>query len=131
MLAQTFHEDYDAIELIDTFREYDEGQSAEVMTDMLESYIKGVRLQSVYAEVGNYNENKQDKARRLWEYAEWLAGFTLKSCSFVDVAATSRSVSRGTAGARRKRNARPPLVCPASTSRIWMRSMPDVTCEVS
>ena len=44
VLAQTFHEDYDAIELIDTFREYDEGQSAEVMTDMLESYIKGVRL---------------------------------------------------------------------------------------
>lgn len=41
VLAQTFHEDYDAIELIDTFREYDEGQSAEVMTDMLESYIKG------------------------------------------------------------------------------------------
>ena len=37
VLAQTFHEDYDAIELIDTFREYDEGQSAEVMTDMLES----------------------------------------------------------------------------------------------
>ena len=41
VLAQTFHEDYDAIELIDTFREYDEGQSAEVMTDMLESYING------------------------------------------------------------------------------------------
>ena len=90
MLAQTFHEDYDAIELIDTFREYDEGQSAEVMTDMLESYIKGVRLQSVYAEVGKlYNENKQDKAEKtLREYAEWLAGFTLKSSSFVDVAAT-------------------------------------------
>ena len=65
VLAQTFHEDYDAIELIDTFREYDEGQSAEVMTDMLESYIKGVRLQSVYAEVGKlYNENKQDKAEK-------------------------------------------------------------------
>ena len=90
VLAQTFHEDYDAIELIDTFREYDEGQSAEVMTDMLESYIKGVRLQSVYAEVGKlYNENKQDKAEKtLREYAEWLAGFTLKSTSFVDVAAT-------------------------------------------
>ena len=42
VLAQTFHEDYDAIELIDTFREYDEGQSSEVMIDMLESYIKGV-----------------------------------------------------------------------------------------
>ena len=57
---------------------------------MLESYIKGVRLQSVYAEVGKlYNENKQDKAEKtLREYAEWLAGFTLKSSSFVDVAAT-------------------------------------------
>lgn len=133
MLAQTFHEDYDAIELIDTFREYDEGQSAEVMTDMLESYIKGVRLQSVYAEVGKlYNENKQDKAEKtLREYAEWLAGFTLKSSSFVDVAATFKERFERNAGARRKRNARPPLVCPASTSRIWMRSMPDVTCEVS
>ena len=36
-----------------------------------------------------YNENKQDKAEKtLREYAEWLAGFTLKSSSFVDVAAT-------------------------------------------
>lgn len=88
VLAQTFQEDYDAIELIDTFREYDEGQSAEVMTDMLESYIKGVRLQAVYAEVGKlYNENRQDKAEKaLREYAEWLAGFTLKSTSFIDVA---------------------------------------------
>ena len=90
VLAQTFQEDYDAIELIDTFREYDEGQSAEVMTDMLESYIKGVRLQAVYAEVGKlYNENRQDKAEKaLREYAEWLAGFTLKSTSFIDVAQT-------------------------------------------
>ena len=81
VLAQKFQEDYDAVELIDTFREYDEGQSAEVMTDMLESYIKGVRLQAVYAEVGKlYNENRQDKAEKtLREYAEWLAGFTLKN----------------------------------------------------
>ena len=43
VLVQKFQEDYDAVELIDTFREYDEGQSAEVMTDMLESYIKRER----------------------------------------------------------------------------------------
>ena len=57
---------------------------------MLESYIKRVQLQSVYAEVGKlYNENKQDKAEKtLREYAEWLVGFTLKSTSFVDAAAT-------------------------------------------
>ena len=90
VLTQTFQEDYDALELIDTFREYDEGQSSEVMTDMLESYIKGVRLQAVYAEVGKlYNQNQQPKAEKaLREYAEWLAGFTLKSSSFIDVGAT-------------------------------------------
>ncbi|WP_289764441.1 DnaB-like helicase C-terminal domain-containing protein [uncultured Duncaniella sp.] len=90
VLVQTFQEDYDAIELIDTFREFDEGQSAEVMTDMLENYIKGVRLQAVYAEVGKlYNESRQDKAEKtLREYAEWLASFTLKNSSFVDVAET-------------------------------------------
>ena len=90
VLVQTFQEDYDALELIDTFHEYDEGQSAEVMTDMLESYIKGVRLQAVYAEVGKlYNESRQDKAEKtLREYAEWLAGFTLKNTSFIDVADT-------------------------------------------
>lgn len=92
VLSQTFREDYDALELIDTFRECDEGQSCEVMTDMLEGYIKGVRLQSVYAEVGKlYNQNQQAKAEKtLREYAEWLAGFTLKSSSFIDVAATFR-----------------------------------------
>lgn len=90
VLVQTFQGDYDALELIDTFREYDEGQSAEVMTDMLETYIKGVRLQAVYAEVGKlYNENRQEKAEKtLSEYAGWLAGFTLKSSSFIDVAET-------------------------------------------
>lgn len=90
VLTQTFREDYDALELIDTFREYDEGQSGEVMTDMLEKYIKGVRLQSVYAEVGKlYNQNEQQKAEKtLREYAEWLSGFTLKGSSFIDVAAT-------------------------------------------
>lgn len=90
VLLQTFREDYDALELVDTFREYDEGQSSEVMTDMLEAYIKGVRLQSVYAEVGKlYNQNQQGKAEKaLREYAEWLAGFTLKNSSFIDVAAT-------------------------------------------
>lgn len=90
VLAQTFREDYDATELIDTFREYDEGQNTEVMTDMLEAYIKGVRLQSVYAEVGKlYNQSQQEKAEQtLREYAEWLAGFTLKNSSFTDVAET-------------------------------------------
>ena len=90
VLSQVFHEDIEALEIIDEFREYDDGHSIEAMTDMLESYIKAVRLQKVYAEVGKlYNENQQSKAEEvLRNYAEWVSSFTLKSSSFVNVAET-------------------------------------------
>jgi len=90
ILTQSFSNDYDAIELINTFREYDGEHNPEVITDMLESYIKGVRLQAVYSEVGKlYNQNKQEQAEeKLKQYAEWLSGFTLKTLSFIDVAKT-------------------------------------------
>lgn len=90
VLSQAFSDDYDVIELIDTFQEYETDANAEVVLDMLETYIKGVRLQSVYNEVGKlYNQSKQDKAEALLkEYAEWLSGFTLKSSAFVDVGKT-------------------------------------------
>lgn len=90
VLSQQFNGDYDAIELIDTFRECDGEKNQEVILDMLESYIKGVRLQAVYSEVGKlYNQSKQGKAEeKLREYADWLSGFTLKSSAFVDVGKT-------------------------------------------
>lgn len=90
VLTQALGDDYDAVELLNTFREYDQGQNAEALTDLLEAYIKGVRLQEVYAQVGKlYNQSQQPKAEQvLRQYAEWLAGFTLKSSSFVEVAST-------------------------------------------
>ncbi|MDR1504144.1 MAG: hypothetical protein LBT43_16985 [Prevotella sp.] len=90
VLSQTFTNDYDAIELINTFREYDDDIGTEVIVDMFESYIKGIELQNIYAEVGKlYNQNKQDEAQdKLRKYAEWLSGFTLKSTAYVDVAKT-------------------------------------------
>lgn len=93
VLTQTFTSDYDAIELINTFREEYSEQNPEIVLDMLESYIKGVRLQSVYAEVGKlYNQSKQPEAEGLLkDYAEWLSSFTLKTSAFIDVAKTFRS----------------------------------------
>ena len=93
VLSQTFNTDYDAIELINTFREYDGNHNPEVVIDMLETYIKGVELQSVYVQVGKlYNQNCQSQAEeKLKEYAQWLSGFTLKSTSFIDVAKTFTS----------------------------------------
>ena len=90
VLSQAFHEDAEALDIIDEIREYDEGQSIEVMTDMLESYIKAIRLQKVYTEVGSlYNDGKQSKAEDvLRKYAEWVASFTLRNSSFVNVAET-------------------------------------------
>ena len=92
-LSQTFQGDYDVIELLETFREYEEeNTNTESLTDMLEGYIKGVRLQKVYTEVGRlYNQNRPDKAETLLaEYAGWLSSFTLRTTAFVDVAKTFR-----------------------------------------
>nr|DAI00509.1 MAG TPA: DnaB-like replicative helicase [Caudoviricetes sp.] len=90
VLNQLFNEDYDVQELINTFQECDENYNEEVILDLLEGYIKGVRLQSVYSEVGKlYNQARQEEAQnKLKEYAEWLSGFTLKSSAFINVGTT-------------------------------------------
>lgn len=114
-LAQTFQRDYDVLELVETFRDYEEEHaSTEALTDLFEEYIKGVRLQKVYTEVGKlYNQNRQDKAGELLqEYAAWLSSFTLRSSVFVDVAATFRE--RYEQNLRREaeaRDSRLPQVC--------------------
>lgn len=90
VLNQLFNEDYDVQELINTFQECDENYNEEVILDLLEGYIKGVKLQSVYSEVGKlYNQSRQEEAQnKLKEYAEWLSGFTLKSSAFINVGTT-------------------------------------------
>jgi replicative DNA helicase len=82
--------DYEAIELVNTFREYDSGSNPEIMVDMLEKYIKSVELQAVYTQVGKlYNQGKQKEAEEsLARYTGWLSGFTLKTTAFIDVGKT-------------------------------------------
>nr|DAY86234.1 MAG TPA: DnaB-like replicative helicase [Caudoviricetes sp.] len=90
VLSQLFNGDYDTMELVNTFQESEGEKNSEVLLDMLEAYIKGVRLQMTYSEVGKlYNLNRQPEAEgKLKEYAEWLSGFTLKATAFVNVAKT-------------------------------------------
>ena len=52
VLLQAFAGDYDATELINTFQDYEGVRKVDSVLDMLESYIKSVRLQAVYVEVG-------------------------------------------------------------------------------
>ena len=90
VLSQALMGDADAMELVNTFMEYDGDSNSEMILDMLETYIKGVRLQQVYGEVGKmYNSNQQKKAEELLqEYAMWLSSFTLKDSAFIDVMST-------------------------------------------
>ena len=63
VLSQLFNTDYDTMELVNTFQECGEEMNREVLLDMLEAYIKGVRLQMVYSEVGKlYNQSRQPEA---------------------------------------------------------------------
>lgn len=59
VLSQLFNGDYDTMELVNTFQESEGEKNSEVLLDMLEAYIKGVRLQMTYSEVGKlYNLNR-------------------------------------------------------------------------
>lgn len=89
-IRQKLNGDYDIIELMETIESVEDITNVDAVLDMLEEYIKGVRLQAVYTEVGKlYNQNKRDKAQEmLSEYVKWLESFTLKESSFVDVVKT-------------------------------------------
>ena len=61
--------------------------------EQLESYIKQVRFQKVYKEVGElYNRQGHEKAsQKLQEYSDWAQSFSLKPSEFVDVIGTFSS----------------------------------------
>lgn len=63
---------------------------ADVLLERLEEYIKRVRFQKVYQEVGKLfvKQDHQGASDQLKEYSEWLSTFSLKSSEFVDVIGT-------------------------------------------
>lgn len=66
-------------ELLETFREYEEENNTESLTDMLEGYIKGVQLQkrSIPRSASSTTRTVPTRPRRCSpEYAGWLSSFT-------------------------------------------------------
>lgn len=59
----------------------------EQVLEQLENYIKQVKFQKVYKEVGElYNKSGYEEAsQKLRKYAEWSGTFSLRSSEFVDV----------------------------------------------
>ena len=71
---------YDSASIIET----------EQILEQLENYIKQVRFQKIYKEVGDlYNKQGHEEAsKKLQEYTEWASTFNLRSSEFVDVIET-------------------------------------------
>lgn len=68
---------------------YDSASSVETeqLLGQLENYIKQVKFQKIYKEVGELYNKKghEDASKKLQEYTVWASSFSLKSSEFVDV----------------------------------------------
>jgi len=87
MLIEKLKNDAGALELFTEIQEHSCKASTEAILATLEDYIKTVKLQKTYVEIGKlYNRDQRDEAMVLMQkYAEWLSGFTLASNQFVDI----------------------------------------------
>ena len=89
-MIQRFNDNEDVKDLITDIEELSNISTLDAILDTLEEYIKNVRLQRIYTDVGKlYNQGQHEKARDLFqEYGQWVAEFTLKTNDFVDVIGT-------------------------------------------
>ena len=87
ILCQSLTGEPDAYEIAKNFNDIHLSRNTDVVLDLLEQYIKTVKLQKIYINVGKlYNQQKSDDAiKTIQEYAEWVSGFTLKASAFVNV----------------------------------------------
>ncbi len=87
ILKQIIANNKSATNLLDDI--YDSACSIETeqVLEQLENYIKQVRFQKIYKEVGElYNKQGHEEAsKKLQEYTEWASAFSLRSSEFVDV----------------------------------------------
>lgn len=79
-----------AVSLLDDIYDSASVIETEQVLEQLENYIKQVRFQKIYKEVGElYNKQGHEEAsKKLQEYTEWAAIFSLRSSEFVDVIET-------------------------------------------
>lgn len=73
--------------LLRDIRDCAEGVKPELIIEQFENYIRQVRFQKTYKEVGEmYSAHQRDKAMKmLQEFAEWQNTFTLTQNKFIDI----------------------------------------------
>lgn len=87
LMVQKLNDDDDTIELLTDIMDGAGNTSIEAIIGTLEEYIKTVKLQNVYKEIGQkYNRGKSKEAMDLMiGYTDWVQSFTLQENSFVDI----------------------------------------------
>lgn len=87
ILKQMIANNKSAVSLLDDIYDSASTIETEQVLEQLENYIKQVRFQKIYKEVGElYNKQGHEEAsKKLQEYTEWASTFNLRSSEFVDV----------------------------------------------
>ena len=87
ILKQMIANNKSAASLLDDIYDSASCIETEQILEQLENYIKQVRFQKIYKEVGElYNKQGHEEAsKKLQEYTEWAQTFSLRSSEFVDV----------------------------------------------
>ena len=87
ILKQMIANNKSAVSLLDDIYDSASVIETEQILEQLENYIKQVRFQKIYKEVGElYNKSGHEEAsKKLQEYTEWASTFNLRSSEFVDV----------------------------------------------
>ena len=90
ILKQMIANNKSAVSLLDDIYDSASVIETEQILEQLENYIKQVRFQKIYKEVGElYNKQGLEEAsKKLQEYTEWASTFNLRSSEFVDVIET-------------------------------------------
>ena len=90
ILKQMVANNKSAVSLLDDIYDSASVIETEQILEQLENYIKQVRFQKIYKEVGElYNKQGHEEAsKKLQEYTEWASTFNLRSSEFVDVIET-------------------------------------------
>lgn len=90
IIKQMMANNRSAASLLDDIYTTSNAIDTERILKQLETYIKQVKFQKIYKEVGElYNQQGHEKAsEKLCEYSDWAAKFSLLSSDFVDVIST-------------------------------------------
>ncbi len=93
IISQMVSANREARSILDDIKDCAEGVEPEIVLEQFEDYLRQVRFQKTYKEIGElYSKSDRKQAMKLLqEFAEWQSNFSLQRNSFIDVVGTFES----------------------------------------